>query len=202
MSDNEDTKAKKTESKLGKTGKRLSTPMTQDKLDRLEAMRVKALAVRKQNAAQRKLTREKKEQEKENAVQELNNLKIQLKEAPKKSIILNEDTVSKPLKIEPPIVPDVELPEEVVKKVKKSKKKIIIEKSSSDTDDDSQYAKVLIVKKKKEPPPKPPEPPPIVRQTPTAEDLKKIAQDRFIEQSYNNLFNTPQPFNPMNRRRF
>ena len=198
MSDIEETKAKKNESKLGKTGKRLSTPMTQDKLDKLAAMRVKALDVRKKNAEERKLAREKKEQEKESALEQLNNLKIQLKEAPKKSIILNEDTV-KPIKIEEPIVPTVELPEEVVKKVKKSKKKIIIEKSSSDTDDDSQYAKVLIVKKKKEPPPKPPA---IVRQEPTPQDLKKMANDKFIEDSYNNLFNTPQPFNPMNRRRF
>ena len=200
MSDIEDTKAKKNESKLGKTGKRVSTPMTQDKLDKLAAMRVKALAVRKQNAEERKTAREKKEQEKNNAVEELNNLKIQLKEAPKKSIILNEDTVSKPIKIEEPIVPAVELPEEVVKKVKKSKKKIVIEKSSSDTDDDSQYAKVLIVKKKKEP--KPPEPPPVIKQEPTPEDLKKMANDKYINDSYNNLFNRPQPFNPMNRRRF
>ena len=201
MSDIEESKAKKNDTKLGKQGKRISTQMTPEKLDKLAAMRIKALDVRKKNAEERKLARDKKEQEKELAVVELNKLKIQLKEAPPKSIILNEDTV-KPIKIEPPIVPAVELPEEVVKKVKKINRKIIIEKSSSDTDDDSKYAKVLIVKKKKEPPPKPPEPPPIVRQTPTAEDLKKIAQDRFIEQSYNNLFNTPQPFNPMNSRRF
>jgi len=200
MSDIEEPKAKKNETKLGKTGKRLSTPMTEEKLEKLAAMRIKALDVRKKNAEERKLAREKKDQEKNNAVEELNKLKIQLKEAPKKSIILNEDTVSKPLKIEPPIVPDVELPEEVIKKVKKINRKIIIEKSSSDTDDDSKYAKVLIVKKKREP--KAVEPPPIVRQTPTAEDLKKIAQDKYINDSYNNLFNTPQPFNPMNRRRF
>jgi len=196
MSDIEEPKAKKNETKLGKTGKRLSTPMTEEKLEKLAAMRIKALDVRKKNAEERKLAREKKDQEKNNAVEELNKLKIQLKEAPKKSIILNEDTVSKPLKIEPPIVPDVELPEEVIKKVKKINRKIIIEKSSSDTDDDSKYAKVLIVKKKKEP--KTAEPPPIVRQSP--EDLKKIANDKYINDSYNNLFNTP--FNPMNRRRF
>jgi len=200
MSDIEDTKAKKIESKLGKTGKRVSTPMTQDKLDRLEAMRVKALAVRKQNAAERKLSREKKEQEKESALQELNKLKIELKEQKNKPIKLNDDTVAKPLKIEEPIVPAVELPEEVIKTRKKSKKKIVIEKSSSDTDDDSQYAKVLIVKKKREP--KSVEPPPVIRQEPTPQDLKKMANDKFIEDSYNNLFNTPQPFNPMNRRRF
>ena len=200
MSDIEETKAKKTESKLGKTGKRVSTPMTQEKLDKLAAMRIKALEVRKQNAEERKTAREKKEQEKESALQELNNLKLELKEKKNKPIILNEDTVSKPLKIEEPIVPAVELPEEVVKKVKKSKKKIIIEKSSSDTDDDSQYAKVLIVKKKKEP--KPPEPPPVIKQEPTPEDLKKMANDKYINDSYNNLFNRPQPFNPMNRRRF
>ena len=200
MSDSEEPPIKKNETKLGKTGKRLSTPMTQDKLDKLQAMRVKALEVRKQNAALRKSTRDKKEQEKESAIEELNKLKIELKEQKNKPIKLNDDTVAKPLKIEEPIVPAVELPEEVIKTRKKSKKKIIIEKSSSDTDDDSQYAKVLIVKKKREP--KAPEPPPIVRQTPTPADLKKIANDKFIEDSYNNLFNTPQPFNPMNRRRF
>jgi len=199
MSDIEESKAKKNDTKLGKQGKRISTQMTPEKLDKLAAMRIKALDVRKKNAEERKLARDKKEQEKELAVVELNKLKIQLKEAPPKSIILNEDTV-KPIKIEPPIVPAVELPEEVVKKVKKINRKIIIEKSSSDTDDDSKYAKVLIVKKKREP--KAVEPPPIVRQTPTAEDLKKIAQDKYINDSYNNLFNTPQPFNPMNRRRF
>ena len=198
MSDIEESKAKKNDTKLGKTGKRLSTPMTQEKLDKLQAMRVKALEVRKQNAALRKSARDKKEQEKESAVEELNKLKIELKETKKSPIILNEDTVAKPLKIAEPIVPAVELPEEIIKKVKKSKKKIIIEKSSSDTDDDSQYAKVLIVKKKREP--KAPEPPPIVRQEPTPADLKKIANDKYINDSYNNLFNTP--FNPMNRRRF
>ena len=199
MSDSEEPKAKKNETKLGKTGKRLSTPMTQDKLDKLQAMRVKALEVRKQNAALRKTARDKKEQEKETAVEELNKLKLELKEPSKKAIILNEDTVAKPLQIEP-IVPQVELAEEVIKKVKKINKKIVIEKSSSDTDDDSQYAKVLVVKKKREP--KTPEPPPIVRQEPTPADLKKLSRDKFIEDSYNNLFNTQPVFNPMNRRRF
>ena len=199
MSDTEEPPIKKNETKLGKTGKRLSTPMTQDKLDKLQAMRVKALEVRKQNAALRKTARDKKEQEKETAVEELNKLKLELKEPSKKAIILNEDTVAKPLQIEP-IVPQVELAEEVIKTRKKSKKKIVIEKSSSDTDDDSQYAKVLVVKKKREP--KTPEPPPIVRQEPTPADLKKLSRDKFIEDSYNNLFNTQPAFNPMNRRRF
>ena len=199
MSDSEEPKAKKNETKLGKTGKRVSTPMTQEKLDKLQAMRVKALEVRKQNAVLRKTARDKKEQEKETAIEELNKLKLELKEPKKTPIILNDESVAKPLKIEP-IVPQVELPEEVIKKVKKSKKKIIIEKSSSDTDDDSQYAKVLVVKKKKEP--KVPQPPPIVRQEPTPADLKKISRDKFIEDSYNNLFNTQLVFNPMNRRRF
>ena len=200
MSDTEEPPIKKNETKigkLGKTGKRLSTPMTQDKLDKLQAMRVKALAVRQKNAAERKTARDKKELEKSNAVEELNKLKIELKEQKKTPIILNEDTVAKPLQIEP-IVPQVELAEEVIKKVKKINKKIVIEKSSSDTDDDSQYAKVLIVKKKREP--KAPEPPPVVRQTP--DDLKKISRDKFIQDSYNNLFNTQPSFNPINRRRF
>ena len=199
MSDTEEPPIKKNETKLGKTGKRLSTPMTQDKLDKLQAMRVKALEVRQKNAAERKTARDKKELEKSNAVEELNKLKLELKEPSKKAIILNEDTVAKPLQIEP-IVPQVELAEEVIKKVKKINKKIVIEKSSSDTDDDSQYAKVLVVKKKREP--KTPEPPPIVRQEPTPADLKKLSRDKFIEDSYNNLFNTQPAFNPMNRRRF
>ena len=198
MSDTEEPPIKKNETKLGKTGKRLSTPMTQDKLDKLQAMRVKALEVRQKNAAERKTARDKKELEKSNAVEELNKLKIELKEQKKTPIILNEDTVAKPLQIEP-IVPQVELAEEVIKKVKKINKKIVIEKSSSDTDDDSQYAKVLIVKKKREQKAVP-EPPPVVRQTP--DNLKKIAHDKFIEDSYNNLFNTQPVFNPMNRRRF
>jgi hypothetical protein len=200
MSDSEEPKAKKNETKLGKTGKRVSTPMTQEKLDKLQAMRVKALEVRKQNAVLRKTARDKKELEKINAVEELNKLKIELKETKKSPIILNDESVAKPLKIEP-IVPQVELPEEVIKKVKKSKKKIIIEKSSSDTDDDSQYAKVLVVKKKKEPPPIVRQEP-VVKQEPTPADLKKISRDKFIEDSYNNLFNTQPVFNPMNRRRF
>ena len=188
MSDSEEPKAKKNETKLGKTGKRVSTPMTPEKLDKLKVMREKALEVRKQNAALRKTTREKKEQEKNNAVEELNKLKIELKESKKSPIILNEDTVAKPIKIEEPVVPKVELPEEVIKTRKKSKKKIVIEKSSSDTDDDSQYAKVLVVKKKREPK----EPPAIVKQEPLEQ-----AKDQFMNQSYNNLFNTP--FRPQNR---
>jgi hypothetical protein len=200
MSDSEEPKAKKNEIKLGKTGKRVSTPMTQDKLDKLQAMRVKALEVRQKNAAERKTARDKKELEKINAVEELNKLKLELKEPKKSPIILNDESVAKPLKIEP-IVPQVELPEEVIKTRKKSKKKIVIEKSSSETDDDSQYAKVLIVKKKKEPPPIVRQEP-VVRQEPTPADLKKISRDKFIEDSYNNLFNTQPVFNPMNRRRF